>query len=1187
MSRNSRRDFNQLSLNHFSYEALQQADWKQFEQFTVDVLSKYYAPYGLSILRTVKRSREGIGADGSRDGEGTMLFANANTDKFSSLRPAMVQSDLSVLLTLWVEVKQRSDRNVNHHDVGGTIFRSSLDYVTKIVFVSNRGFTRQFSKDLKRFAERNGKQFGLIDGKSLLRIADEVLKTDHAQDNVSSRHQPNTTRAIHAKLSIAVSATLHSFEISPGKVESWLGEPVFIIAECVSDSFAEPIDYLSASLEYDGQEPIRIAPRSGTTQRAVGPGEHFRVVFTIFSAEPVQFSLKSFNLRMRDHEGRLHKIKVTRGQHTCLIRGSILPNWIPSSKTKLFNDFQTVIESWNKSGGNISTDVHAIAGAGKSHFIREMRPTWLAIGAYEVFLDGSRDQRANETALSILSQVFPIPLDEVRSELSATLAEWLSRVSLPEDQAIALANHITSQADDKNLPFNVPQLGRFLALILAKRSQMDPIVLIFEDLHKCYPSTIGLIRALRSTLREIRAGNVLTLFTSREDSIWNDDALRTEWRAAMEEMQISNEVQRLRLTALSNDDALELIRRSIPTIEDHYAEAIIEQVGKTPFGIRESLAFLLESKAVEVSSPSGNLRLIDPDLLQHSIVSQRFRQSTRYRLRGLKERHASSLGDFLDSGACLGNSFDVEACIKNSKPISRRALEKALAECRQLEVIRYSAIVPSVLQFDHDLIRTTLLHDMGPATQRRLAQGLVENLAKNENDGTLASLAYQAGLGNECWNYSIRQANSAAQAKRHMEAVHSLGLALSVTDQNVVAKLFNVRTDRYRPSFDEAIAVAEPCTRENLSRQQREQDTAELLLRYVEHLAAVGSAGSPSIDIALTEAEMLAVRRKDRALRATLMMYHGRQEFSRDNPHGALERHKLAEEMFASLESTPEVQKRRSRNQVRLAIALRQTGQLDESRRQLVRAIKRRRQSDWTLATQVRANFGATFFYIDWTRTRRHWSRAVRIAELRHLPDRLVHSLIDVAHLDLLEDELEAAVEKLEHALSISKEFGLENSELRCLLNLGCEAMMRGDHFHAIDLFRAADRLGYRHGSGRRLWRARANLATAYFLLGDVEKSLTADKITINSMPSLKNRLEFEAAPFYETRLILALANIAIRARISTGHKALLTEIPDSISHSAVEFAAMVLKGESELLPGLRGRHCKNLNGQRFFIITE
>ena len=84
MSRQARYPSSELSPNHFSYEALQRADWKQFERATVDILERYYKPFGLSITRTIKSSGGDIGSDGSRDCEGTVVFGGDKRDLVSS-----------------------------------------------------------------------------------------------------------------------------------------------------------------------------------------------------------------------------------------------------------------------------------------------------------------------------------------------------------------------------------------------------------------------------------------------------------------------------------------------------------------------------------------------------------------------------------------------------------------------------------------------------------------------------------------------------------------------------------------------------------------------------------------------------------------------------------------------------------------------------------------------------------------------------------------------------------------------------------------------------------------------------------------------------------------------------------------------------------------------------------------------
>jgi tetratricopeptide (TPR) repeat protein len=1180
-----------LSLEHFSYEALQTAKWEDLERFTIEVLHRYYEAFGLSISRTEKRSTEDIGGDGAHDGEGVIIFAGSPEQSLTSpASGALVGSGLGVLITLWVEVKKRSRSNVDHHDLGGTIFRSCLECVTKLIFVSNRNFTKRFKEDLAKYALRNGMQFSLIDGHSLIAIAEAVARKDSGPKAATRAGEPPQERyAVKAQLRFALDSLFRYSDLSTADVERGVNEPVFIVADCQVGALPSPHSGLSVELQYKCEPPLAITPRSGSHQHAVGIGDRFRSAFVIFPDRSSEICLDNFELVISDDAGERLDCEVSRGPEVCLVRGTILPDWVPPSRSRAHQELRAAIRAWWKSGRAHAADVFAIAGAGKSHLVREVRSSWLSLDAYEVFLDGGSDQTATAAALAMLGQLFPIPMDEVTGELSNTLAEWLTRSGLPDGSARSLARHVCHPSESDELPFTTAQLGHFLALILVKRSEQHPIFLVFEDLHKCMPSLISMLKALRQSLERFGRGKVFTLFTTREDSVWDDDAVRRDWRVSMDRMRVGGDVLQLALAGFTREEALDLIRAAIPSIEEHYAESIVEQVGTTPFGIREALGLLIERGIVESGGRNGVWLLIRPDELGRALDSQDLRRATHYRLRGLRERSQDWLADFLDSGACLGKSFSPEVCALNAGATNRLALESALAECRRLEVLRFSPFSPSQLQFDHDLIRRVLLEDMGPFRQRRLAGGLLEKLADREGPQVLSSLAYQAGSAKQCWSYALKQADVAAGAQRHMEAVQALGLALAVTDRNVVAHIFDVQSGRYRPSFDEAIAVAEPCVRPGISKEKSERETAELLIRYVEHLIAVGSGGTPSVDKALTEGMMLAEKLRDSALRATLLMFQGRREFNRDRAAESLKYHEAAETMFTAVEQTEEVNRRRAQNLVRLAISQRSNGAREESRRTLLRAMQVRRWVDWSLATNVRANFGATFFQTDWEQTRRHWQRAVKIAKRRGLADRYVHSLVDVAHLDLLEDKAEQAARQLEEALALSRDYGFENTELRCLLNLGCLALMRDEPAQALDLLREADRLGMRHEIGRRLWRVRANMATAYFALQDAGRSAAADRITMQSM----SYVEGEATPpggalvVGGTRFMLALANIALRAEESEAHRGLLEIMQPSVRQAAREMAAAVSEGTLDDLPGLRGRHCKRMGAGRFFVVTE
>src|ERR1039458_9341830 len=89
----------ELTISNFSFEALQDASWADLERFAVEVLSRYYEPFGLSIRRTEKRFTEDIGGDGSRDGEATILLGGGPLPVGTpSSAPPILHPELGVLV---------------------------------------------------------------------------------------------------------------------------------------------------------------------------------------------------------------------------------------------------------------------------------------------------------------------------------------------------------------------------------------------------------------------------------------------------------------------------------------------------------------------------------------------------------------------------------------------------------------------------------------------------------------------------------------------------------------------------------------------------------------------------------------------------------------------------------------------------------------------------------------------------------------------------------------------------------------------------------------------------------------------------------------------------------------------------------------------------------------------------------
>jgi tetratricopeptide (TPR) repeat protein len=1172
----------ELSETNFSYDLVQSASWAAFERFCIAVLQRYYEPYGFAIHRTSKQSGADLGGDGTRDGQATLVLGAPLSQHGAPLD----EPDLGIVITLWVEVKKRSKRNVSHSDVGGTLLRSSLESVTKLLFVSNRDFTTGFREELKQYAQARSIQFGLLDGRSLICLAENLFHVGQSED---LRLSTKGESCISADLSFSSIPTASRMNRAGVSISLTLGDPLFIVVYVEIRASICGSRELQLQLEYAGDEPLLIMPYSGCTRQYVEPGDQFASIFVLVSDSPCLLSPENFTLRAISHEDQAWNVACTYDPTPCNICGTILPVWIPPSKEEKHAEVRLAIERWLTRGGHLALDITAIAGTGKSHLLRAVRKTWLSGGAIELLLDGANEQTARDVALAVFQQIFPTQSNEFDEDLGRSLLEWLTKSGLPMESAAQLVATFGEAPADREVPVTTAQLSHFAAVALVHFSTSSPIVLSFEDLHKCLPSAISMLQGIRQRLDRSRRGRICTIFTSREDSIWDDETLRDEWRQAVNRMRAGNSLA-IQLTSFDHGDAIALISRAVPTIEEYYAEIIVEQVGTSPLSIREALALLNERGAIEPGPVNGEWMLTSPDEILHTIESQTLRDATRYRIISIKERYPEWLADLLDSGACLGRFFRLEACLDEIDLIGWRSLDSALAECRRLEIVKPATHSPTLLQFDHDLIRLVILQEIGTSRQRRLANALYVRLESHEEDMTLASLAYQAGRADECWSRSLKVAVTARASHRHGEAVRAIGLALAVTDINEAAPAFTFARSRSRPLFDDAISVAEPCFRESLSTVERDKETALLLLEYAEHVIAISSAGSGIIGRIITECALLAERTDDVLIRATTEMLQGRHEASRNNIANSLAFHQHAEALFLRLGLSETAARRRTENLVRLAIAHRQAGDAAESRLILLRAIRSRFRVNWALAGNVRSNMGATFFSTDWAAVRHHWNRAVRITKNHGVVHHYVHSLIDIAYLDLLEDKREIASVELEEALRISRDYGYENSELRCLLNLGCLALTEGRLLHAIKLLREGDFLAMRHQIKRRLWRIRANMATAYFMLGRIDRSYVADRITIRALSGIEitpGTLDETQHPALGSRFILALGNLAIRAEESELHRRLLWALPDALCKSSTEVARVVREGRHSSLPGLHGRHCKDICGKSFFIITE
>ncbi|HEX8693647.1 MAG TPA: AAA family ATPase [Longimicrobium sp.] len=1157
-----------------SEDELSECLWEEFETFALSVLCRYYGIHDVMV-----QGRQATG-DGGRDGDAVYVIAKEQS---------------SVNSKLWVEIKKRTSAHLDIDDVGGHVVMAYVSDVNRLIFVTNGRFTDLLRCAIEDFAYRAGLDCTLMTGAELLDVARRTGGVSKPQtrslDDTPGADPPGTAGnaavqggdsmvlEVRASFSTRIDRPQSGLEEAELKVQP--GTPLYLIVDtAVVQCCGQQEVELSTACRTDG---MSMAFQPGRPAGAVGLGDRFRSVHALFIQRPGLYSADDFLIRAQLGSGGAEvRVNVLPGGRLRVLP-PLLADWLPPSRQPAEEEAGRALRRFLSGAPFESVGLIAPAGTGKTHLVQRLRRLWINHGVHEVLLDGSLENRDQELALAILRCLVPVQPDVFRLD-EVAVETMLSRLGVPAPLARRGAELLSAGAGS-GLRASVRELGQLLALVLAARSEKQPIAVILEDLHKVYASALALLQELLDGLRRLGKGRVMVVFTSRDVPDTREQGLAAIWEGHIREL-CGEQTTVVKLPSLDPSEAAQLLRASVPTLEAHQAASIIEQVGRTPFALREALALLRERGDLVYEDLLSQHVLVRPEGLQEALDAHRLRAPTLHRLEILRGRLSPAAWELLEAAACLGKFFDVEAAALSSAGLAEAYA--AVEAFQRLEILTARGLRASQASFDHDLIRRGVLEQMGAVRQRRIAGQLYQRTGQSAAPGLAASLAYQAGLAEECYEHARALAREVGRRGRAADAASALGMAITVVDDNTAQKVVNL-SPRARGNIDDAVAVAPLCTMAGWTTSRRQQELLALLMEYIQYLADVTGSGSQLLDAALTEAEMLAVVRRDLFRRAQLVGYRGRQDFVVDRYESSVGWHRRADEMLRQVPDAPVVQAERAENLIRLAISLRQLTLRDESRAMLREALRLRSRSGWALLLKVLANWGATYFQSDWTLVRRFWERAERVAERRQRPDRLVHSLIDVAHLDLLEECHDAAHERLLRAEALAEDHGYENSLLRVHLNLGCLHMVQGEYATARHHLLKAEELGMANRVPRRLWRARANLATLYEAMGEFAQAYAWDAAMLSTfelLPDAPGMTERERqASLGNSRKGLALANLVMRSDESPVHAQLVESLGDLARQVGTDVAHRVRCGVE--LPGLRDRHCKEIASRRRFIITE
>ncbi len=317
--------------------------------------------------------------------------------------------------------------------------------------------------------------------------------------------------------------------------------------------------------------------------------------------------------------------------------------------------------------------------------------------------------------------------------------------------------------------------------LLAGACRRRPVVLVLEDGHWADGPTLQLLRHIARSVPDAR---LLVLATFRD----TEADVPAELADALADLRRSDDVARLRLGGLTDDDVTEYLRRSAgaevdPALAD-LAHAIRALTEGNAFLLSELWRTLVETDAIVVAD--GGLRLTRP--LEEIATPESVREVVSQRLYRLD----ATTRDLLELAAVAGTEFELD--------LLRRAAPDELERLDELEPAVRSGMIEEVpaprltYRFTHELVRRALYDRLSGLRRAELHLRVgeaLEALAPTPDSRALADLAHHfaaaAPIGGpeRAVDYSLLAARTASGALAYEEAAARLrtALAIGITDE--------------------------------------------------------------------------------------------------------------------------------------------------------------------------------------------------------------------------------------------------------------------------------------------------------------------------------------------------------------------------------------------------------------------
>jgi DNA-binding CsgD family transcriptional regulator len=411
------------------------------------------------------------------------------------------------------------------------------------------------------------------------------------------------------------------------------------------------------------------------------------------------------------------------------------------------------------------------AGSGKSRLVRELAQEVSGEGVQVLY--GACDAvvhtpyRPFAEALDQLvrdsdPEALRADLGSAGGELTRLLADLPERVG-------GLPAPVTADPDTER-----HRLHTAVTDLLAGAARRRPLLLVLEDGHWADTPTLVLLRHLARASSEARV-LVLTTFRDTEADV------PAELADTLADLRRSDDVVRLRLDGLSEDEVEEFVRRAgggeLDPAEPELYRALRDLTDGNAFLLCELWRALVETNAFAIDD--GTLRLTAPlrDIATpqsvHEVVGQRL------------NRLDSASRELLELAAVAGPEFELDL-LRRAAPVELQridALEPAMRS-GMIEELPFPALA---YRFTHELVRRALYDRLSVLRRAELHLRIAEALESVEGPppgrllGGLAhhfAAAAPVGGPERAVRYSLLAAHAASAALAYDEASAHLRTAL-------------------------------------------------------------------------------------------------------------------------------------------------------------------------------------------------------------------------------------------------------------------------------------------------------------------------------------------------------------------------------------------------------------------------